>query len=89
MSVAASFLRAACVRWCLFMTMAVVLHYALEPVHHSYCRRSIFHVMFWKKSQFCASLETVLQTIETMFETAHVHTIKRVTGALDISTLLA
>lgn len=53
-----------------------------------HCRRSIFHVMFWKKSQFCTTLETVLTYIETMFDGAHGQFLKRIGQMLDINRLL-
>jgi hypothetical protein len=74
-------------RWALFIVACVLVHYSLEPVHHLHCRRSIFHVMFWKKSQFCSTLEAILTYIENMFDGAHAGFLKRVGQVLDISTL--
>ncbi len=88
LSRASVLLRTAVLRWAVFMSVCVVVHYVLEPLHHRHCRRSIFHVMFWKKSQFCSTLESMLQHIENMFECLHGGLMKRVADALDVSRVL-
>lgn len=39
-------------------------------MHHRYCRRTIFHVLFWRKSSFCVVLETMSAAIEALFDTS-------------------
>jgi hypothetical protein len=58
-------------RWVILVMAGVVVHWVCESVHHTRCRRSIFHVMFWKKSHFCTTLEHILKSIEAVFDGAH------------------
>lgn len=43
-------------------------HYTAEFMYYKYCRRTILHVLFWRKSNFCVSLERLLNGVEGTFD---------------------
>lgn len=56
------------VRWALFLSLLFVLHSVVTHMHYRHCKRTIIHVIFWRKSTFCITLETISQSIEGVFD---------------------
>lgn len=56
------------VKWALFLFFLFACHFVVAEAHHRHCRRTIFHVLFWKQSTFCTTLDTMASAIEGLFD---------------------